>query len=126
VQVTDIRMKRIGGEGKVKAFCSITLGNQFVVHEVKVINGANGLFVAMPSKRMGDGEFRDLMHPLTAEAREALQKTVLEAYVACEEAAAAFPAPVGAAQSADAQATSPQVTEDTVETRVAEAHGAGT
>lgn len=85
MNITDVRLKRFGGQGKVKAVGSITVDGDFVVHEVKVINGVNGLFVALPSRKMGDGIFRDLVHPITAEAREAMQKLVLERYIMAVE-----------------------------------------
>ncbi len=86
LNITDVRMKKVGGSGKVKAVGSITVGADFVVHEVKVILGVNGLFVALPSKKMADGTFKDLVHPITAEAREAMQKAVLEKYTLAMEA----------------------------------------
>ncbi len=80
VEVTDVRIRKINQEGKMKAIVSITLNNQFVVHDVRVIEGNNGLFVAMPSKRTPDGEFKDIAHPITSETREIIQTAVLEAY----------------------------------------------
>ena len=85
LNITDVRMKKVGGTGKVKAVGSITVGPDFVVHEVKVINGVNGLFVALPSKKMADGTFKDLVHPITAAAREVMQKMVLEKYALAME-----------------------------------------
>jgi stage V sporulation protein G len=67
-------------DGKMKAIVSITLEEQFVVHDVRVIEGNNGLFVAMPSKRTPDGEFKDIAHPITSETREIIQTAVLAAY----------------------------------------------
>lgn len=80
VRVTDVRIRKINQEGKMKAIVSITLNDQFVVHDVRVIEGNNGLFVAMPSKRTPDGEFKDIAHPITSETREIIQSAVLAAY----------------------------------------------
>lgn len=78
--VTDVRIRRLTQEGKMRAIVSITLNDKFVVHDVRVIEGNNGLFVAMPSKRTPNGEFRDIAHPINMEARQVIQKSVLEAY----------------------------------------------
>ena len=78
--VTDVRMRKILAEGKMKAIVSITLDNAFVVHDVKVVDGQNGLFVAMPSRKTPAGEFRDIAHPISQEARDMIQQKVLETY----------------------------------------------
>lgn len=78
--VTDVRVRRITQEGKMKAIVSITLEDSFAVHDVRVIEGSNGLFVAMPSKRNPNGDFRDIAHPINATTREEIQSAVLEAY----------------------------------------------
>jgi stage V sporulation protein G len=80
MQVTDVRIRKINQEGKMKAIVSVTLDDAFVVHDVKVVEGQNGLFVAMPSKRMPDGEFKDIAHPISQEARGVIQDAVLRAY----------------------------------------------
>jgi len=80
VQVTDVRIRRLAQEGKMRAIVSITFNEKFVVHDVRVIEGNNGLFVAMPSKRTPNGEFRDIAHPINAETREVIQLSVLNAY----------------------------------------------
>lgn len=80
MRVTDVRIRKMNNEGKMKAIVSITLDDQFVVHDVRVIEGNNGLFVAMPSKRTPDGEFKDIAHPITSGARESIQLAVLTAY----------------------------------------------
>jgi stage V sporulation protein G len=77
VEVTDVRLRRVATDGKMKAVASITLDGEFVVHDVKVVEGAKGLFVAMPSRKTPDGEFRDVAHPITPEARERIQRAVL-------------------------------------------------
>lgn len=79
--VTDVRIRRLNQDGKMKAICSVTLDDAFVVHDVKVVEGQNGLFVAMPSRRTPAGEFRDIAHPISADAREVIQSAVLKAYV---------------------------------------------
>jgi stage V sporulation protein G len=78
--VTDVRVRRLTQEGKMRAIVSITLNDKFVVHDVRVIEGNNGLFVAMPSKRTPNGEFRDIAHPISVEARQVIQQSVLDAY----------------------------------------------
>ena len=80
MQVTDVRIRRLAQEGKMRAIVSITFNEKFVVHDVRVIEGNNGLFVAMPSKRTPNGEFRDIAHPINAETREVIQLSVLNAY----------------------------------------------
>ncbi len=80
MMITDVRMRKIAQEGKMKAIVSITFDNEFVVHDIKVIDGQNGLFVAMPSRKMGDGDFRDIAHPINSETREKIQKAIFEEY----------------------------------------------
>ncbi|MFY9174461.1 MAG: septation regulator SpoVG [Peptococcia bacterium] len=80
MNITDVRIRKITQEGRMKAVVSVTFDNAFVVHDVKVVEGNNGLFVAMPSRKTPEGEFRDIAHPITADAREVIQTTVLKAY----------------------------------------------
>lgn len=80
MNITDIRIRKVGDESKLKAVASITFDGEFVVHDIKVIDGQNGMFIAMPSKKMGEGDFRDIAHPLTQEVRTQLRDAVLEAY----------------------------------------------
>lgn len=80
MQITDVRVRRISKEGKMKAIVSITLDDEFVVHDIKVIEGEKGLFIAMPSKKAVDGEYRDIAHPINSEARENIQRIILESY----------------------------------------------
>lgn len=80
MQITDVRVRKIAREGKMKAMVSMTLDNEFVVHDIKVIDGDKGLFIAMPSRRAGDGEFRDIAHPINSETRDMIQKVILEKY----------------------------------------------
>lgn len=80
MQITDVRLRRVNSDGRMKAIASITIDNEFVVHDIRVIDGNNGMFVAMPSKRTPDGEFRDIAHPISSETREKIQSAVLDAY----------------------------------------------
>ena len=78
--ITDVRVRKIASEGKMKAIVSVTFDNEFVVHDIKVIEGHNGLFIAMPSRKTPDGEFKDIAHPINTETRERIQGAILEAY----------------------------------------------
>ena len=80
MQITDVRIRKVEKEGKMKAVVSITIDDEFVVHDIKVIEGEKGLFIAMPSRRSGDGEYRDIAHPINSEMRDKLQKEILEKY----------------------------------------------
>lgn len=80
MNITDVRIRKINQEGKMKAIVSVTLDDAFVVHDVKVIEGQSGLFVAMPSRKTPNGEFRDVAHPISSNAREVIQSAVLRAY----------------------------------------------
>lgn len=80
MQITDVRIRKIAKEGKMKSIVSITLDGEFVVHDIKVIEGEKGLFIAMPSRRAGDGEYRDIAHPINSETREMIQNIILEKY----------------------------------------------
>ena len=80
MKVTDVRVRKIAKEGKMKAVVSITLDEEFVVHDIKVIEGDRGLFIAMPSKKVSEGEYRDIAHPINAYTRDAIQKVILESY----------------------------------------------
>ena len=80
MNITDVRIRKISSEGKMKAIVSVTFENQFVVHDIKVIEGQNGLFIAMPSRKTPDGEFKDIAHPINTETREQIQKAILDEY----------------------------------------------
>ncbi|GAW91656.1 septation regulator SpoVG [Calderihabitans maritimus] len=80
MQITDVRIRKINPEGKMRAIVSVTFDNEFVVHDVKVVEGPKGLFVAMPSRRTPAGEFRDIAHPINSSTRELIQEAVLKAY----------------------------------------------
>lgn len=80
MEITDIRIRKIDSEGKMKAVVSVTFDNAFVVHDIKIIESQNGLFIAMPSRKTPSGEFRDIAHPIHSEARAAIQSAILEKY----------------------------------------------
>jgi stage V sporulation protein G len=80
VTITDVRIRKIQSEGKMRAVASVTFDDSFVVHDIKVIEGQSGLFIAMPSRKTPDGEYRDIAHPINSETREKLQNIVLEKY----------------------------------------------
>lgn len=92
MQVTDVRIKKVtftgaaaDKENKLKATCSVVFDESFVVHDLRVVEGIKGLFVAMPRKKTGEGEYRDQAHPITAQAREHIQQAVLAAYQELEQ-----------------------------------------
>lgn len=85
MKVTDVRLRKIQTDGRMKAFVSITLDESFVVHDLRVIEGNTGLFVAMPSKRTPDGEFRDIAHPINSEMRQEIQDAVMKVYEETDE-----------------------------------------
>ncbi|MGO1368180.1 MAG: septation regulator SpoVG [Senegalia sp. (in: firmicutes)] len=80
MEVTDVRIRKINETGKMKAIVSVTFDHEFVVHDIKVIEGINGLFVAMPSRKMADGEFRDVSHPINSDTRMRIQEAVFKEY----------------------------------------------
>ena len=82
MQITDVRIRKISLEGKLKATASITLDGVFVVHDIKIIEGTKGVFVAMPSKKNSDGEYKDIVHPINTETRNEIQSVILEKYEA--------------------------------------------
>lgn len=80
MKVTNVRIRKIVREGKMKAIVSITLDDEFVIHDIKIIEGEKGLFTAMPSRRTTSGEYKDIVHPINSQTREAMQEAILEAY----------------------------------------------
>ena len=80
MQITDIRVRTVDSEGKMRAVVSITIDSVFVIHDIKVIEGEKGMFIAMPSRKAADGEYRDIAHPKNTETREELQKMILDKY----------------------------------------------
>ena len=85
VQVTDIRIRSVEKEGKMKAVVSITIDDEFVVHDIKIIEGEKGMFIAMPSRKASDGEYRDMAHPINTATRERLQNMILAKYRETQE-----------------------------------------
>ena len=90
MEITDVRIRKISTDGKMKAIVSVTFDNEFVVHDIKVIEGEKGLFIAMPSRKASDGEYRDIAHPINSNTREKIQSLILEKYeeVMAEDAVA--------------------------------------
>ncbi|MCI9488182.1 MAG: septation regulator SpoVG [Lachnospiraceae bacterium] len=80
MQITDVRVRKVSKEGKMKAIVSITLDNEFVVHDIKVIEGEKGMFIAMPSRKAADGEYRDIAHPINSDTRDKIQSIILAKY----------------------------------------------
>ena len=80
MQITDVRVRKVSKDGKMKAIASITLDNEFVIHDIKVIEGEKGLFIAMPSRKASDGEYRDIAHPINSDTRARIQSVVLKNY----------------------------------------------
>lgn len=93
MQITDVRVRKIANEGKMKAIVSVTFDNEFVVHDIKVIDGQNGLFIAMPSRKTPDGEFKDIAHPINTDTREKIQTAILDEYEKVKNSADAEPVP---------------------------------
>ena len=85
MNITDVRIRKVGEEGKMKAIASVTFDDEFVVHDIKVIEGRNGLFIAMPCRKMSDGDFRDIAHPLLSETRNRIKDAILNAYENIED-----------------------------------------
>ena len=80
MNITDVRLRKVNEEGKLKAVVSITFDDEFVIHDIKVIEGEKGLFIAMPSKKSADGEYRDIAHPISSATREKIQRTIFDKY----------------------------------------------
>ena len=80
MNITDVRVRKVTKEGKMKAVVSITIENEFVVHDIKVIEGEKGLFIAMPSRKTSTGEYRDIAHPINSQTREQIQDIILKEY----------------------------------------------
>ena len=80
MNITDVRIRKVAKEGKMKAVVSITIDDEFVVHDIKVIEGEKGLFIAMPSRKATDGEYRDIAHPINSTTRENIQSIILHKY----------------------------------------------
>ena len=82
MNITDVRIRKMDKEGKMKAVVSITIDDEFVVHDIKIIEGEKGLFIAMPSRKASDGEYRDIAHPINSDTRVAIQNLILDRYKA--------------------------------------------
>ena len=80
MQITDVRVRKIDKEGKMKAIVSVTMDNEFVIHDIKVIEGEKGLFIAMPSRKAADGEYRAIAHPINSNTRDMIQSVILAKY----------------------------------------------
>ena len=80
MKITDVRIHKINSDSKMKAVASVTFDDEFVVHDIKIISGQNGMFIAMPSRKMGDGDFRDIAHPLTSEVRNRMKEAIFAEY----------------------------------------------
>lgn len=80
LEITDVRVRKVGGDGKMKAVASVTFDNDFVIHDIKIIEGQNGMFIAMPSRKTPDGEYRDIAHPINSDMRARLQDMILQQY----------------------------------------------
>lgn len=80
MKITDVRVRKMTQDSKMKAIVSITIDDEFVVHDIKVIEGEKGLFIAMPSKKANDGEYRDIAHPINSETRDRIQSIILDSY----------------------------------------------
>lgn len=80
MQITDVRIRKVDKEGKMKAVVSITIDDEFVVHDIKIIEGEKGLFIAMPSRKASDGEYRDIAHPINSATRGSIQELILKKY----------------------------------------------
>lgn len=80
MKITDVRVRKVNDDGKMKAVVSVTFDDEFVVHDIKIIEGQNGLFIAMPSRKMGEGDFRDIAHPLISETRNKIKDAIFAEY----------------------------------------------
>ncbi len=80
MNITDVRIRKMKDDGKMKAVVSVTFEDAFVVHDIKIIEGQNGLFVAMPSRKVGEADYRDIAHPINSHMRSLLQQVIFEAY----------------------------------------------
>lgn len=85
MKITDVQFRKVVAEGKLKAYATITFDDCFVLHNVKLIEGENGIFVAMPTRKTKTGVYKDIAHPITSEFRSVMQETILSAYNVCTE-----------------------------------------
>ena len=80
MNITDVRIRQIANDGNLRAVVSVTFDDEFVVHDIKIIDGQNGLFIAMPSKKMGESDFRDIVHPIVSETRNKIRDVIFSEY----------------------------------------------
>ena len=80
MKITDVRIHKVNSDSKMKAVASVTFDDEFVVHDIKIISGQSGMFIAMPSRKMGEGDFRDIAHPLTSEMRNRIKDAIFSEY----------------------------------------------
>lgn len=92
MEITDVRIRKVDTDSKMKAVVSVTFDDEFVVHDIKIIEGQSGLFIAMPSRKMGEGDFRDIAHPLTSETRNRIKDAIFAEYEKMPEGTADAPA----------------------------------
>ncbi|MFO7151895.1 MAG: septation regulator SpoVG [Bacillota bacterium] len=85
MEVTDVRIRKVENEGRMKALVSVTFDNEFVVHDIRIIEGDQGLFIAMPSRKTSSGRFKDVAHPINSASREKIERAVLEQYEKASE-----------------------------------------
>ena len=104
--ITDVRVRKIAKDGKMKAIVSVTFDNEFVVHDIKVIEGEKGLFIAMPSRKTADGEYRDIAHPINSDTRQQLQEMILNEYEKAISTTLRTLAPIPFSSSRDISPTS--------------------
>jgi len=97
MQVTDVRIRKVTAEGKMKAIVSVTFDDEFVVHDIKIIEGQSGLFIAMPSRKMGEGDFRDIAHPINSNTRNKIQDAIFSEYQKMSELEVEVEAEIAAA-----------------------------
>lgn len=95
MEITDIKIRKVENSGKMKGIVSVTFDNVFVVHDMKIIEGQNGLFIAMPSRKIPTGEFKDIAHPICPEMRELIQEQIITAYENLPDDAAAADGSIG-------------------------------
>ena len=117
MDITDVRIRKVSDDGKMKAVVSVTFDDEFVVHDIKIIEGQNGLFIAMPSRKMGEGDFRDIAHPLVSETRNKIKDAIFAEYekVLSEQAAEKSISEAAAAAEAEATTEAPEETEEATE-----------
>lgn len=85
MEITDVRVRKLSDEGKLRSIVSVTLDDCFVIHDIKLIEGQNGLFIAMPSRKVSEGKYRDIVHPINSEMRREIQDEILKAYEEAKE-----------------------------------------